>query len=285
MHTVLANSPFADFRWTLNQALIWIATREPTLVNEASSRAALAGARTQLAQNAPMGRRTWMSTRIMALLSDDDEPTPFLIPYGAAETALWEALCRGAIDARVDEDVIPAWWFADAILQNCDPDRMVFLRRRDKPLILATHPDGSALASSRQREEPRFDVAQVMAAFPPINIHARTVVSENTTEQGAPWSDPSRSDPLEVTPREIPVLPKRGPVTKQEVQDAYRERVALYEGKRAPSREDDEKFLRDRFPGLGGIRGRARKLRSDLAPHWSRPGPRGTGKSGENSGE
>jgi hypothetical protein len=143
----------SDFRLTLDQALLWVATRNVQFVNEASERD-WSGCR----------RRTWMSTRVE--VACDSEASPFLMPPSDAEHSLWSALCKGMIQGTLDGEALPIWWYASARLQNATPDKMVFVRRREKPIVLATHADGTSLASGVETEEPRFDTAEMLAAFP-----------------------------------------------------------------------------------------------------------------------
>jgi hypothetical protein len=65
--------------------------------------------------------------------------------------------------------------------------------------------------------------------------------------------------------------------TKGEVEAAYRDWIARHDGQTPPSRDADEEHMRSKFPGLS--RPRLRELRSSLAPSaWKKAGPKGSGK-------
>lgn len=75
---------------------------------------------------------------------------------------------------------------------------------------------------------------------------------------------------------ETPKTPPRAP-TKSEVEAAYRDWITQHDGQAPPSRDDDEEYMRAKFPGLSRVR--LRELRSSLAPStWKKAGPKGSGK-------
>jgi hypothetical protein len=233
---------FTDADWNIDQALIWIATQRVDWVNRASGgpgwkgraltwselRSEAADLKGAHPRHAAVSDATWAAFRM----------TP-----RRAEEELLRRLRTGEIEARVDDRIIPAWWFNRAELVNVSgPDRMVFRRRRDERLVLASA-GANSIESSWEVKEPRF---------------------EPETGPAAPGSAREKAE----------TSAKRYSAAK--ATSAYQERVRLWPGgERHPSCKDDIKFMQTQFPGIS--RDQVRQLRRKHAPEtWTQAGaPRG----------
>jgi len=166
---------FSDISLTIDQALIWIATRDCELVNRGSHGVAV------------RDRLTWM--RLLLGVGDDFE---FLVSPSEAETALLKAVQVGAIEAWQDGTRFEAQWFDCARVKNfllgpslsCG-EVMRFERRRDLPHLVGECEDGSRLERPWEQIVPQFRSAALLKAFPSRDSMAEEVRASRS-RTGAP---------------------------------------------------------------------------------------------------
>lgn len=234
-------------RWTLDQALIWISSRNPDwVVSDAS----------------------WVEYRCAHLgtfnqetkrYEYEHEADPALHPLDA-ERQLLRALQTKQIDGLNGA----------ALMDPACFDQADYLRRPDETLLACPHVPVAVLktvvaggGTHIQRVDPgddriavRVPSAQVLATFP-ANSAGRESVED--------IHDRKSSQPAATAPRPL----------KAELEAAYKGWVSKYVGLEPPSRKDDEAFLKERFPGNHITRDRVREIRAQLAPEsWKRGGRR-----------
>jgi len=238
------DEPFDDLLWDLDQALIWVATRDAVLVNSASR------------EMARSPRLTWILARIGALPADDAPLAyTFVLAPREAETALRRAIYEGRIKAYEDGVEISAHWAGSAKFVNRSPDRMVLLRT----------PDGVHSPEPLYRE-PRFDAAHVAAVFPMVEARKMDVSSVDAPDAGNA-AVPAPATEEAGQPREMARF------SEARARQIYSERVASWPaGTKPPSEADDLAYLRS-FMRIN--RDAVRRLRADAEeanPKWRSPG-------------
>lgn len=142
--------------WNLDQALLWVATRDATAVDEAAD-----------VKRFSEPKSTWRSECVGLALDDEAAgPLTFIMASEEAENSLLKALVNGQVAARYNLDPIDAEWFDEAeFADGGDPPVMLFRRESRRPTTLET-PLGAWFGRCDVEEvRPRFQPAELQRVF------------------------------------------------------------------------------------------------------------------------
>jgi hypothetical protein len=260
---------------TVDQALIWICTRRTDLVDEAR-------------HTAPATRRltwTWIQ-------SSDEEEVRFIVPPKDAECTLLHLFRRGWLSAWQDGVRVEPAWFHRARLKNVSlappnlinivsgpsssyGERMIVERRRDEPMVVAEHEDGTQAVQAWERAAPRVPATDLVQLFPKSGQPFAVTVAGRSSifSAEAPMTKiVDSASEVEGVAEDV----RQRPISEADLKRGYEAYLREHSSTSPPpDRDTDVDHLRRMFPENFVAKKRVYAVRRNMAPQsWKESGRR-----------